>query len=416
MVRILDSTFRAIRLKGEEIVLSTDIGCSGLFDTFFNTHALHGLHGRTLTYATGIKLARPELTVVATIGDGGLGIGGAHFLAACRRNVDLTLLVLNNFNYAMTGGQYSFTTPAEARVESAFLNNLEPPLDPCTVARAAGATFAARCSTYQKDLPDIIEQAIRHRGFSVVDVWGICPGRYIKRNTLTPKIIAEQLTALPPANGVIQENVRAAYGDNYRKLAAEHPAPEPPVDIEKICDPPFEGRKDVLMLGNAGQRVVTAGELLCLAGMTAGLNVTQKNEYNITVLRGPSVAEVILSDEEIGYTGITQPSVILAIGQDGVKRRGNVFGTLDSSTLILKAKGIELPSSQAKVIEIDFRKENIKPQEWALASLAVLAGKNILLSQEMLQAAIDIKFKDNSIRSGTHELVRRWMNYSGWIL
>ena len=407
MVRILDKTFQAMGLKGEDIVICTDIGCSGLFDTFFNTHALHGLHGRALTYATGIKMARPELTVVATMGDGGLGIGGAHFLAACRRNADLTLIVLNNFNYAMTGGQFSFTTPAEAHVESAFLNTLEPPLDPCAIAKAAGATFAARCSTYQEDLSGIIEQAIRHTGFSVVDVWGICPGRYIKRNTLTPKIIAEQLAALPPANGVIPENARAAYGDSYRKRAAEQPQSAPPVDIQKRCAAPFEGRKDVLVLGNAGQRIVTAGELLCLAGLTAGLNVTQKNEYNITVLRGPSIAEVILSDAEIGYTGITQPSVILAIGQDGVKRRDGMWGALDSATLILKAPGIEVPSSQANVIEIDFGETNIKPREWALASLAILAGRGILLSQEMLQAAIDIKFTDHSIRAETHEFVRR---------
>jgi 2-oxoglutarate ferredoxin oxidoreductase subunit beta len=98
-------------LSRQQVVIVSDIGCSGLFDTFFNTHAFHGLHGRALTYATGLKMARPDLKVVVTMGDGGLGIGGAHLLSTCRRNIDLTLLVLNNFNYGMTGGQCSSTTP-----------------------------------------------------------------------------------------------------------------------------------------------------------------------------------------------------------------------------------------------------------------------------------------------------------------
>jgi 2-oxoglutarate ferredoxin oxidoreductase subunit beta len=79
-------------VAGSEVVIVSDIGCSGLFDTFFNTHAFHGLHGRALTYATGLKMARPDLTVIVTMGDGGLGIGGAHVLSTCRRNIDLTLL------------------------------------------------------------------------------------------------------------------------------------------------------------------------------------------------------------------------------------------------------------------------------------------------------------------------------------
>jgi len=84
----LDQAFQNMGLSGDQIAIVSDIGCSGLFDTFFHTHALHGLHGRALTYATGLKIARPELTVVVTMGDGGLGIGGPHFLSACRRNLD----------------------------------------------------------------------------------------------------------------------------------------------------------------------------------------------------------------------------------------------------------------------------------------------------------------------------------------
>ena len=208
IVQILGQSFRKIGLSGEQIAIVTDIGCSGLFDTFFNTHAFHGLHGRALTYATGLKMARPHLHVVVTMGDGGLGIGGAHLLSTCRRNIDITLLVLNNFNYGMTGGQCSSTTPADAQVSSGFLNRLEKPIDTCQVAAAAGAAFAARASTYDKDLIKKIENAIRFEGFSMVDIWGICPGRYTRHNKLTPKTIDEQLKQVPPSDDFTTRNAR----------------------------------------------------------------------------------------------------------------------------------------------------------------------------------------------------------------
>ena len=201
IVGALDKTFQTLGLDGNQVVIVSDIGCSGLFDTFFHTHAFHGLHGRALTYATGIKMARPDLTVVVTMGDGGLGIGGAHVLSTCRRNIDLTLLVLNNFNYGMTGGQCSSTTPQEAAVGSGFLNRLEKPVDLCKVAAAAGAPYVTRTSTYAPDLVDEMAAAIGFKGFSVIDIWGVCPGRYTKRNKLTPKMIDAQLTRLTSCQG-----------------------------------------------------------------------------------------------------------------------------------------------------------------------------------------------------------------------
>jgi 2-oxoglutarate/2-oxoacid ferredoxin oxidoreductase subunit beta len=113
--------------------------------------------------------------------------------------------------------------------------------------------------------------------------------------------------------------------------------------IEKTCEPRSGERHEVVFLGSAGQRILTAGEILCYAGLAAGLHVTQKSEYNITVLTGPSITEVILSPGEIGYTGIQKPGVILALAEEGVTRRKGLFGTLDQGTLILKAAGVELP-------------------------------------------------------------------------
>ncbi len=393
VTRALDKALTNMNLSGNQVVIVSDIGCSGLFDTFFNTHAFHGLHGRALTYATGLKMMQPELTVIVTMGDGGLGIGGAHVLSTCRRNIDLTLLVLNNFNYGMTGGQCSSTTPPEATVGSGFLNQIEKPMDICKVAQAAGAAYAARSSAYRKNLPDEIEQAIRFEGFSLVDIWGVCPGRYTKRNKLTPSSIEDSIAAMPAAEGPIAENQRPEYGKSYREKAAVQKIPAPPKAIEAVFSPPKTGRQEVMILGSAGQRIVTAGELLCLAGLTAGLQATLKNDYPITVLRGHSVSEVVLSDEEIGYSGIESPTVVLALAQEGVNRKKSMFGTLADSARVFKAKEVDLPATGADVVEVDFKARGIRPPDRALASLALMAGENRVLSTDMLKEALKTRFK-----------------------
>ena len=115
---ILDAFNKALvklALDPQRVVIVTDIGCQGLGDQYFVTNAFHGLHGRSIAYATGIKLADPELKVIVMIGDGGCGIGGAHLLNAARRNIGLPVLVFNNFNFGMTGGEHSVTTPAGRR-------------------------------------------------------------------------------------------------------------------------------------------------------------------------------------------------------------------------------------------------------------------------------------------------------------
>ena len=402
----LDKAFQSMHLSGEHIAMVSDIGCSGLFDTFFHTHAFHGLHGRALTYAAGLKLARPELTVVVTMGDGGQGIGGAHLLAACRRNLDLTLLVLNNFNFGMTGGQYSATTPTDAAVGSGFLNRLERPLDICGVARAAGAPYVVRCSAYRSDVADVIREAVEFKGFSLVDIWGICPGRFSKRNRLTPKAIDEALARLAPADGTVPENQRREFGDHYRELAAaQKPAP-PPQAFAARFTPVSSDRQEVIMLGSAGQRIITAGEILCLAGLQAGLNVTQKNDYDITVLRGPSISEMILSPREIDYTGIDRPSVVVALGPEGVARRKKMYARLAETCTVIQAAGVDVPSGRGRIHRVDLKGQGFKGTDWALASLGVLAKLGLVIGPEMLEAALAARLKGD-VLAGALEIVRK---------
>jgi pyruvate/2-oxoacid:ferredoxin oxidoreductase beta subunit len=395
VLRALDKTLVDMDLGGEDVVIVTDIGCSGLFDTFFNTHAFHGLHGRALTYATGIKMACPDLKVIVTMGDGGLGIGGAHVLSTCRRNIDLTLLVLNNFNYGMTGGQCSTTTPQEAVVGSGFLNKLEKPVDICQVAGAAGAPWVERASTYQKDLGDILKSAIDFDGFSLVDIWGVCPGRYTRRNKLTPKIVDADLARMPQLPDFQKINARPEYVKAYQREAGTVDKPNDPVRIPATCKVPRDGRQEIVIMGSAGQRIITAGELLCLAGASAGCHATQKNDYPITVMKGHCVSEVILSDLPIDYTGIEAPSVVIALAGEGVSRRKKMVAELCPESTIVKAAGVELPNTRASVLEIDFKARKIKSPDWALAALGVLAKQNKALSMEMLTEALKLRFNSN---------------------
>jgi len=138
---------------------------------------------------------------------------------------------------------------------------------------------------------------------------------------------------------------------------------------------------------------------LCFAGLTAGLKVTQKNEYNITVLRGPSITEVILSPEEIGFNGIDSPAAILVIGQEGVDRRVSLFKHLDKDVLIILAKDVELPSGHTNVHRVYFKKQGIKTHDRALASLSVMAKLKKVINLEMLQSAVEIRFKDPVLTS-----------------
>ncbi|MDH3826608.1 MAG: thiamine pyrophosphate-dependent enzyme [Desulfobacterales bacterium] len=402
----LDLAFQNMGLARHQIVIVSDIGCSGLFDTFFHTHAMHGLHGRALTYAAGLKMARPELNVVVSMGDGGQGIGGAHLLAACRRNIDLTLLILNNFNFGMTGGQFSATTPPEAQLGSGFLTALERPLDICEVARSAGAPYVHRCSGYDKALAQKIQGAIEYEGFAVMDIWGICPGRYTKKNRLTPKMIDDALARRPALEGIIPENVRPEYGQHYRRMAADQKKAPAPAVIRNQYKAPQTGRQEVVLLGSAGQRVITAGELLCIAGLTAGLKTTQKNEYNITVLRGPSISELILSPEEIDFSGIDTPTVMVALAQEGVDRRRDLFERLAKDALIIQIGGVSLPASKARIHRVDLKAQGVKPPDWALASLAVLAKLKKVIQPRMLEAALKVRFKGKALASAL-QLIKR---------
>jgi 2-oxoglutarate ferredoxin oxidoreductase subunit beta len=166
-----------LQLRPEQVALVSGIGCSSRIPAYTSVYGFHGVHGRALPVATGLKIARPDLTVLAAGGDGdGFSIGGNHFLHACRRNVDLTYIIMDNQVYGMTKGQASPTTApdwkgSELTPEGTGVN----PFQPLVIALAAGANFIARCFSGEPgNLAHIIAEAIQHPGFSVVHVLSPC--------------------------------------------------------------------------------------------------------------------------------------------------------------------------------------------------------------------------------------------------
>ncbi len=186
---LLGALIRAIDRTGyekDDIVLVSGIGCAGRLPVYVDFNTLHTTHGRALTFATGIKLANPRLQVIVIMGDGdATAIGGNHFIHAARRNLNLTAIIVNNNIYGMTGGQYSPTTPYGALATTAVYKNIEHAFSIAELAVTAGASLVARGTVYHATMLDrLIEQAIRKRGFSVVEVISHCHTQYGRRNKM----------------------------------------------------------------------------------------------------------------------------------------------------------------------------------------------------------------------------------------
>jgi 2-oxoglutarate/2-oxoacid ferredoxin oxidoreductase subunit beta len=161
----------------ENIVFVSGIGCSSRFPYYMNTYGMHGIHGRAPAIATGLKMARPDLTIFVVTGDGdGLSIGGNHLIHALRRNVDLKILLFDNRIYGLTKGQASPTSELGKKTKSSPFGTVDRPFNPLTLALGAGATFVARSvATDTGHLAQTIRRAAAHKGAAFVQIWQNCP-------------------------------------------------------------------------------------------------------------------------------------------------------------------------------------------------------------------------------------------------
>ncbi len=186
---VLSAMVRAFDKLGcdqDSTVIVSGIGCSSRAAGYLDFNTLHTTHGRALAFATGIKLARPELMIFVLMGDGdSTAIGGNHLIHAARRNIDLNIIIFNNHIYGMTGGQCSPMTPQEHLATTAPYRNFDRPFDIAGLVQAAGATYVARSTTYHAALlTKLIKAGAEHKGFSVIEAISACPVSHGRRNKL----------------------------------------------------------------------------------------------------------------------------------------------------------------------------------------------------------------------------------------
>ncbi len=187
VTKVIIQAIQSLGFEKDNVMVATGIGCSARINNIMDYNTFQATHGRTVAFASGFKVARPDMTVLAVVGDGdGAGIGGNHLIHAARRNIDMTVILVNNYIFGMTGGQFSPLTPYGASASTAVYGCVEYPFDVCKLMEASGATYVARGTVYHYALTEkLIAKAIAHKGFSFVEVLSQCPTAFGKRNKAT---------------------------------------------------------------------------------------------------------------------------------------------------------------------------------------------------------------------------------------
>lgn len=404
----------------DRVVCVGGIGCAGRSPFYLNTSAMHTTHGRALAFATGLKTARPDLTVLVAMGDGdAAAIGGNHFIHACRRNLDVTAIVYNNGTYGMTGGQQAPTTPAGMRSTTTPLGNIEPPFDISELARAAGATYVARTTTFDfEELPQYIAEAIVHPGFAVVEVLTQCPTYFGRLNHIgdpatmldyerdltfpVEPMTREQVAGKLPV-GRFRWEVKPEYTRSYAELCAraaaagmrENTGQEESVTTSDTPLPrdPYE----VCFSGEGGQGVILAGVLLADAAGSEGRQVVQSQSYGPEARGGACRSEVVLSTGEIDFPEVEVPDAVVCLASEAVRKytavRPGGLRIVDERALAGNTRqdpDVVLPLTQAAIDAGGELAVNV-------VALGALAGLTGCASPEALRAALHRRMKPEQI-------------------
>jgi pyruvate/2-oxoacid:ferredoxin oxidoreductase beta subunit len=377
------------------VVLTTDIGCVGLADSLFPyLHTVHTTHGRSTAMATGMALAEAVLPAtslkpIVMIGDGGVTIGLLHLVHAAQLNVDITVLVHNNFLYGMTGGQHSAFTPLNWITATTPEGNRIPPLDLLALLRTAHAGFLARQFATDSNLDAVIAEAIAFPGFALVEILETCTGYDTFKNKATGNALREVISRQGYSIGRMEApQERPTFGELYRHEMESRPPRKPAEKILRLAakgdlanplhtagDSKFQiqdsEKLHIVIAGTAGERVQSSAALLCRAALSAGLYSTQKNDNPVTQGSGFSLSEICLSPQPIEYTGMESVDVVIAVSQDGWNEleANGTLAQLTPRTLLLVDAELEISSPTGRLFRQPFRRK-ATPKRAALAAIA----------------------------------------------
>jgi Pyruvate/2-oxoacid:ferredoxin oxidoreductase gamma subunit len=363
----LDQALVRLQVDPRSVVLVTDIGCSGLSDQYFATNAFHGLHGRSITYATGIKLARPDLTVIVIMGDGGAG-----------------------------------TTPEGAVTSTTPGGNLERPLDICATVGVNGAAYAWRGTSFDTDLAEHIAEGISEPGFALLDIWELCTAYFVRSNRFSRRAINTTMEELGFAPGLLFRRPVDEYAQRYRAAHAGDAATPPrsprpiPIEFEHRLTAPIE----LMVAGSAGAKVRSAARIFGEAAIRSGLWATQRDDYPITVKSGHSVSTLTLALEDTPLVGAGVPDVLIVLSEEGLAKVRPSMHLMTAEAVVIATPGTvpEPAAARLEVVDPDKDGARVGKTQRALAVLGAALGRIDLFPVEALRrAAADGPFAEQNL-------------------
>lgn len=368
----------ARRYAPRQVVLVSDIGCIGIVDKLYACDTVHSLHGRSVALAAGIKLAHadPGLKVIVFIGDGGCSIGLQHLLEAARLNVPLTVFAFDNQNYGMTGGQHSTFTLPQVKTVTTPHGSAVPANDLVRLLEGFPGAFRARLTANDARVPDAIAQALAHPGFAYLETLNFCSS-YVGRTN--PELALSRAQAycesFGRAFGVFPGGPGTPFA--WHTTTAE-PAPPPRGEAVRFAHA-LAAPVRIVVGGSAGGGVQTAATLFTQAAVLCGLHVSQKSDFPVTVGKGHSTSELILSPDPILFAGISRPDLAIVCTEDG---RRALAGLIPAAGAVVSQTGLAVERGDA----VDFQVHGKRSA--AFYALALMLRREGWFPPEALREAV----------------------------
>jgi pyruvate/2-oxoacid:ferredoxin oxidoreductase beta subunit/Pyruvate/2-oxoacid:ferredoxin oxidoreductase gamma subunit len=373
-----------------DVISVTDIGCHGIIDKALNSHTVHGLHGRSVALGAGISfgITDKQKKIIVFVGDGGATIGLQHIMEAARLNLNMTVIIHNNFLYGMTGGQTSGLTPTGFATTTSYDGNPFGGYDLCSMSHAAGAAYVTRIIG-MGDISETLEKAFRVDGFSLVEILEICPSYGVKLNPKRKFAEIVESSGKPLGEWVIE---RPAFVAHQGRKIANLLSKLPKIEQGKTSD--LQKPLSIVLSGSAGEGIQLAAGLITKAAIKSNLEVTQKGSYPVTVGVGFSTAELNLSPNEINFHGIDIPDVAIITSVDGLGHSKKRIEAMKEGTLFIDSS-LPVPSTGANVVQHDFR--SIGARDASIFAVFYFAAKTGIITVDALLATIEEEGKSDKL-------------------